>query len=49
MVYITNLPDPHLELSQTAKMERFAKIVNGFLVVDYFHQTLHFRCLLTDM
>ena len=30
---------------QTSKMERFAEIVYGLSVVNYFSKTLHFRCL----
>ena len=38
-------PGAYSELDQTSKMERFTKIVNSFLAVNYFHKKLHFRYL----
>ena len=37
--------ETYLEPCQTSKMELFAKIINGFLVVDCIRKTPHLRCL----
>ena len=41
---VVEQPEAYSELCQTSKMERFARIVNGFQK-NYFHKKLLLRCL----
>ena len=38
--------EAYSECCQTSKIQRFAKIVNGLLAVNYFYKTFHLRCLI---
>ena len=35
----------HLEPWQTSKVKQFVETVNRFWAINYFHKTLHLRCL----
>ena len=37
--------EAYSEPCQTSKIELFAKIVDGFLAINYFFKTHHLRCL----
>ena len=45
IMILQNFTEEHSKLSQTSKMEHFAKIVKGKKTVNYFYNKLHLRCL----